>query len=298
MVTGTQRAGTTWVGSILSAGRASGYIHEPFNTTNVNIHNSPIKLPYQYIDESLDRDSDNIFSNYLDYFVNPSFKFFCNSFSPIRNIDSRYILPGRQVLLSGIGKKVKILKDPFALLSSEWLHKVLGWDIVIVVRHPAAFALSMVQKNWSVAPTVFREQSKALKHIYGSHKDLVEEYINFPNKKADLLGCAIYGWRLLHIAIAFYKRNYPQWTIVRHEDLSLRPDEGFEDLCEDLDLKYSKGMAAALKASVSGYTGSGKSRDAKLNMHKWKTALSPLEIDRIKTEAKAEWRIFYEEADW
>ena len=71
LVTGTQRAGTTWLGNILSAGDDVAYIHEPFNTTNVKIHNSPIRIPYHHINKQIDLGSGEVYKKYLDYFLNP-----------------------------------------------------------------------------------------------------------------------------------------------------------------------------------------------------------------------------------
>ena len=143
LVTGTQRSGTTWLGTILSCGTSVGYIHEPFNTVNVAIHDSPISIPYQHINKESNKRSSGAFLEYLEYFVDPGFRFFFNSVFPIKSIDSRYLIPGYQHILNGVKNGTQIIKDPFALLSAEWLHTSLNWDIVIVIRHPAAFALSM-----------------------------------------------------------------------------------------------------------------------------------------------------------
>jgi hypothetical protein len=298
LVTGTQRSGTTWLGNILSAGDEVGYIHEPFNTTNAKIHKSPIFIPYQYINDQIDKDEDSIYSNYINYFLNPGVKFFMNSFGPIRNIDSRYILPGKQILLNGWSNKMQIIKDPFALLSSEWMYHQLGWEIVIIVRHPAAFVLSMVEKKWTVASTVFEKQLNDLKYVYSNHMELVSAYINKPNKRNDLVGCAIMGWQLLHIAIDYFRNQYPDWIIVRHEDISKTPLEYSEKLYNKLQLPYSDAIRKSINKSISGETVNGTKRDPIKNMEKWRAKLDSNTIERIKRETYTIGRKFYSDYEW
>jgi len=298
LVTGTQRSGTTWVGKILSAHRDYGYVHEPFNTTNVQLHNSPITIPYQYINNQIDTTEQNKYSQYLDYFLHPGFRFFCNALSPIKKIDSRYLIPGYQNYLATKKSNVCIIKDPFALLSCEWLHKQHDWEVVIIVRHPAAFALSMKEKSWIVTPTVFNNQLDQLDHIYGNFYDMVNSYLTIEKKKDDLIGSSILGWNLLHIAIDYYRQKFPNWTYLRHEDLSNNPPPAFNELYDRLGLDYSENVIDKIKRSTTGIATSGVTRDAGKNVIKWKSTLSMEEINRIKEETFLVWKRFYNDEDW
>jgi len=150
LVTGTPRSGTTWVGKMLSANGTTGYIHEPFNHINARIHDSPIKYRHRYIDEKVELEQDGIFKKYLDYYFDPSWRFLFKSISKLSNVDSRYIVPFRQILRNFSDYPVSVIKDPFALLSAEWLHQTYNCEVVIVIRHPAAYALSMKQVYFKV----------------------------------------------------------------------------------------------------------------------------------------------------
>lgn len=297
LVTGTQRSGTTWLGTILSSNPTVGYIHEPFNTVNVALHNSPISIPYQYIGITGNLYPGSIV-DYLDYFTHPGLRFFFNSIFPIGSIDSRYLIPGHQYILNGFQAKTQIIKDPFALLSAEWLHNTLNWEIVITIRHPAAFALSMKEKNWIVTPTVFLKQIKEMFHIYGEYNKLVFEYLNKNDKRPDLIGSAILGWNLLHIAILYYKKKYPYWHYLRHEDLSMEPVKRFNDLFLKLNLKFTDKPRNKVLSSSSGKSTDGKFRDSSVNAKKWKQRLTEVEIHRIKQATSPFWHEFYTEADW
>jgi len=298
LVTGTQRSGTTWLGNILSAGRTAGYIHEPFNTTNVQLHNSPISIPYQYIDSHINTKEQNKYSNYLDYFLHPGLRFFCNALSPIKKIDSRYLLPGYQNYLAKKNSPISIIKDPFALLSCEWLHKQHDWEVVIIIRHPAAFALSMKEKSWIVTPTVFMNQLDQLDHIYAGYHEMVNSYLAIAKKKDDLIGSSILGWNLLHIAIDYYRQKFPNWIYLRHEDLSHNPLTAYNKLYDLIGLEYTQDVIGKVKQSTTGMATSGVNRDSEKNVLKWKNTLSKEEINRIKEETFPIWTRFYGEEDW
>src|SRR5699024_11082686 len=44
--------------------------------------------------------------------------------------------------------KKYLIKDPIACMSSEWLHNRFDMEVVIVIRHPAAFVASLKRLNW------------------------------------------------------------------------------------------------------------------------------------------------------
>jgi hypothetical protein len=44
---------------------------------------------------------------------------------------------------------VPLIKDPIALFAAEWLADVFGVRVVVLIRHPAAFAASLKRLNWT-----------------------------------------------------------------------------------------------------------------------------------------------------
>jgi hypothetical protein len=156
----------------------------------------------------------------------------------------------------------------------------------------------MKEKNWIVTPTVFEKQLKAMSHFYGDHGSLVKSYINKNNKRPDLIGSAILGWQLLHIAIKYYQEKYPNWCYIRHEDLSIDPIDQFVGLFNRLDIEYNLKAKSKIEATSQGVLTQGRYRDSHLNVKKWKQRLQVNEIDRIKNETYPLWKEFYMEEDW
>lgn len=55
----------------------------------------------------------------------------------------------RQLILEDreIGRRL-LIKDPLAYFSSKWFAKSYDMDVLILIRHPAAFAASLKQQGW------------------------------------------------------------------------------------------------------------------------------------------------------
>ena len=44
-----------------------------------------------------------------------------------------------------------LLKDPIAIMSCEWLAETFNMDVIVVIRHPAAFVASLKVAGWEFA---------------------------------------------------------------------------------------------------------------------------------------------------
>src|SRR5947209_3599913 len=145
-VTGSHRSGTTWVGKMLAASPCVGYIHEPFNLTHrPGICTATFPYWFTYITEE----------NEAPYFeaLKKTLAF---------HFDIRAELPALQSFRH-VGRMLKnyknfslyrfqhatpLVKDPIALFSSEWLAQRFDMNVVVLIRHPAAFTSSIKRLNW------------------------------------------------------------------------------------------------------------------------------------------------------
>ena len=296
-MTGTQRSGTTWVGKILSAHKDYGYVHEPFNRVNHLIHDAPIEFPFQFVNESIDANSQKAYSKYLNYFLNPSWKFLYRSLKGIKYVDSRYISPLRQFTESKSSGKVKIIKDPFALFSCEWLYS-LGWEIIIMCRHPAAYALSMLEKDWILTPRVLEEQSDEISHFYKGNEQYVHSYLRLKDRKNNLIESAIHAWNLQYCVIDYYRRKFPDWTLLYHEDLSRNPLSEFAKVFSNLGLDMEDSAVNQVKSTTEGSNLTGLKRNSSRNAQKWQSFLSNEQVKSIRQGTSRLWPEFYDETDW
>lgn len=66
-----------------------------------------------------------------------------------------------------------LLKDPIAVFSAEWLQSRFNMDVVVLIRHPAAFAGSIKVKNWTYPFAHFLEQPLLMKdYLHPFERDI------------------------------------------------------------------------------------------------------------------------------
>src|SRR5215216_127155 len=147
LVTGTHRSGTTWVGKMLAADATTAYISEPLNVLHrPGVFRPKIKYWYQYICEDNENEYLPAFQELLEFDYHLG--------AEIWSLRSRrdVLRMGRDfaIFYNGLMRGQRpLLKDPFAVFSTEWFAKCLHCKVVVAVRHPAAFASSLKRLNWS-----------------------------------------------------------------------------------------------------------------------------------------------------
>ena len=139
-------------------------------------------------------------------------------------------LRGAQALLVGRTRgSVPLLKDPLALFSAEWLAERFGTRVLVLIRHPAAFAASLLRLNWRFNFVHFTDQKALLEgDLAPLASDLraAEQTALPPIREAALL------WKCLHVVIRRYMVDHADWTFLRLEDIASDPVLCFRNLAE------------------------------------------------------------------
>src|SRR5262249_19508193 len=122
----------------------------------------------------------------------------------------------------------------------------------------------------------------------------------------DIISQSILLWRICHSVILRYRLKHPEWTFVRHEDLSARPAEEFRKLFARIGLEFTgrarrtievhshRGNPAEVDAGVVHQL----KRDSLSNIWNWTRRLGRDEILRIRKGTEALCHHFYADADW
>lgn len=285
---------------MLAASPNVGYVHEPFN-----VHRwpnwVPVRLPHVYM--YLCRENEHVYERAMEDVL--AFRY------PIRNIVSAP--NGRQVrqaaaefglsLFYRLRRMRPLLKDPIALMSAEWLAERFDMRTVVMIRHPAAFASSIKRLSWRFDFQNWRDQPLLQRDLLGPYEDRIRE---FAEREQDILEQAILMWNVLHHVIRGYEERHPDWSFVRHEDLSEEPLKGFRELYEKLDLAWDQFAEEAIVRSstdetrkeVPTYLHRTVRRDSRAARWTWTTRLSPEEQQRVRKgteEVAARW---YGDEDW
>ena len=199
-----------------------------------------------------------------------------------------------------------IIKDPLGLASAEWLADRFDMQVVVVVRHPAAFVSSLRAAGWSRFPFVtFGEQPELVRARLAPYQDELAAAIK---ERPDPIDSGALLWKLLHHHIRLLREDHPDWIFVRHEDLSRDPDTAFRAVYGQLGLDFSPKVERGLKRyteeprlldrlSLFGTRrrtmgASGKS------ISSVRTRMTPEEVQRVREVVGEVAQDFYDDADW
>src|SRR6185437_15631324 len=141
-----------------------------------------------------------------------------------------------------------LVKDPIALLSAEWLAETFEMDVVVLIRHPAAFAASLKRLGWKHSFATFIQDGRVPEVVRPYEAEIREQ----AERPGEILAQAALLWRLLYDAVDGYRERHPDWAFVRHEDASLDPAGTFEQLYDRLGLELTPAALAEIeRASAS-----------------------------------------------
>lgn len=296
LVTGSHRSGSTWVGRMIAKSPSVGYIHEPFNPAHrPGICGAYFDYWFTYV-------SDENSQFYYDHIKNClNFKYqLVKELKVIKSTKDfvRLLRDSSRTFAYRAFRKRPLVKDPISVFSAEWLAESFNMDVIVLIRHPAAFAGSLKEAYWPHPFSHFLQQPLLMQqHLY-NYKSEIEE---FARESKDIIDQAILLWNLMHYMILKYKKRHQNWKFVRHEELSAEPVSEFGKLFESLGLDYSFSVQKSI-AEHSNPTNHNKhnqlKRDSKSNICSWQKRLTETEIIRIKEGTKDIAAEFYNEEDW
>lgn len=301
LVTGAHRSGTTWVGKMLTASGEAAYISEPFNRwRRPGVFRGPIQCWYTYVC------SENSAEFALPYRQMLEFRYhFLDELSSLRSSkDAMRMLRDASTFLSGrLSGKRPLIKDPFAFFSTPWIAETFGCQVVIVVRHPAAFVSSLKRLDWPFDFTDLVSQPLLLRDWIAPFEQQMRRATSAPD---DLIGNASLLWCVLYLVATKFIEAHPGFLLAKHEDLSRDPVTGFAQLYNKLALTFSEQAKKTVSKSSTSDNPKEITRqdiygtrvDSQANLENWKKRLSAAEITRIRRITDEVSSIYYEGGDW
>ena len=194
-----------------------------------------------------------------------------------------------------------VVKDPIAIYSAGWLADTFNMDVIVLIRHPAAFVNSIVNRRLRHPFDHFLRQPLLMRDVLSPY---AAEIARFADVEQPMLDQGIMLWNLLHTPIARYRRERPAWSFLRLEDVAADPDATFRALYERLGLTYD----ASVRRIVADHSGSGNpaedadpashKRDSAASVVSWKRRLAPADVDRIRAGVETLSKEFYTDEDW
>ena len=290
LVTGSHRSGSTWTGKVISKAPKVRYIQEPFNIA-IKRYKPPFKYWFQYITSDVKHQQD--VKNYIDSFLRI---FHISSLTRLFKVRTVKGIYGHFLDLKRRATDRTIIKDPIAIMSTEWLYNNYNLDVVIIIRHPAAFVASLKVKKWEFDFNNYLNQPMLMKSYL---KDYEDEINDFSRNQKDIIDQGILLWKTIYGTVSYYKEKYKDdWCFVKHEDLSINPIEEFKNIFSKINLTFSDNVKSYIFETTNSGLKSDLKRNSKENVKTWKNRLTEEEIARVKIGTKPVWENFYTENDW
>ena len=196
-----------------------------------------------------------------------------------------------------------LVKDPIAVLAAPWLAREFDMQVVVMIRHPAAYAASLQRLNWTHDFSHFLDQPGLVDGLVPELRADIEEFARRP---PDVVDQAALLWEVIYTVVDRYRAAHPDWLLVRHEDLSTAPAGGFQSMCSRLGIEYSAGVerfvAETTSASNPAEAGEGVvhslRRHSAASVHTWHERLTAEEVARVRARTEETAAVFYADSDW
>lgn len=296
LITGSHRSGSTWVGKVLGLSSSLAYVHEPFHPGHrPGICRARFDHWFQYVCESNE-------SAYLADLAD-TLRFRYHLGAGLRGIDSMkdalwLVRDYLRFAYYRTARKRPLIKDPIAFFSAEWLARRLDMEVVVLIRHPAAFAGSLKKKNWTFDFHQFTAQPLLMEHQLSRFRTQIEAYAL---AERDIIDQAILLWNVIHDVVINYRDRHPDWIFLRHETLSSDPLGEFRALFSYLGIDFTTSIEQALQG-YSFYQAPGAvqrlRRDSQANILSWQSRLTAEEVVRIRENTSEIASRFYTDEDW
>jgi hypothetical protein len=191
-----------------------------------------------------------------------------------------------------------IIKDPTACFSSTWLYENYRMKVLVIVRHPCAFAASLKRIKWTFSFQHLLQQEQLMAdHLFPFRNEMEADPKNVIEQAALL-------WKAIYHVLGGFVAKHPEWIVVTHEELSLNPVRGFRQLFDRLDLEWPERARRVIEEHSSDKNPTDPTpgaahtlrRNSAENVGTWKSNLSRGEIQHVIEVCYPVARKFYDTA--
>ena len=298
LVTGAHRSGTTWVGKMLALAPGVAYIHEPFSPrTAAGLSPAGFDRYFTVVTS----ENQARYRPGLEQTIRFRYGLGAQLHSLRGGRDlARIPRDFARVERTRLSGARPLVKDPIALLSAEWLAETFEMDVVVLIRHPAAFAASLKRLGWKHSFATFIREGRVPEVVRPYEAEIRQQ----AERPGEILAQAALLWRLLYNAVDGYRERHPDWAFVRHEDASAEPVATFERLYAQLGLDLTPAAKEAIaRASAPDNpaelaTPYAVELDSAASIGRWREDLTAEEVETLRERTRDVWPRFYSDDDW
>ena len=303
LVTGSHRSGSTWVGRTLARSATVTYINEPFHPrSQAGVCRTRPAHWYEYVcseNENQRGWRDSLGKTLsLKYDLGAG----ARAIRVPRDV-GRLCRDWSVFTLSRLTGGRALLKDPIAFFSTPWIADRFDARVIVLTRHPAAFASSLVRLNWTFDFTHWLNQPLLMRDLLSPFRNELEMAVT---ENLDTVAQASLCWKIIASVTKKWEEEHPEWMFRTHEELSRDPVSEFEDLFAFAGLKYENHIQSAIVRNTrkgnpaeapSGHADALR-RDSRANVKNWKHRLDPSQVARIRDSVGEIAEHFFDEHSW
>lgn len=263
VIVGNGRSGTSWVGETLGKAPDVIYYREPCNPSFHGIEDDSVWsrfVPVGGNDEYFDKCLEDAFAGLVAG----------SSGRSLRQIVRQLARPYRV-----------IVKDIAAYPSLEWLYKRWNPMVLIIIRHPCDYVLSVR------AAGLDRTETGRLRGLIGNERlrdGVLRPYLRDLEAVEGGIETSAAIWGIKNLIVADAMSRNSSWKIVNYDDLCRDPVREFEALYSECGLTWTAQIKEWVRGKseldVSGTYNT--SRVSSRQIGAWRKRTSPDEVDRLR----------------
>lgn len=300
-MTGSHRSGTGWVGSMIAASPSHpvAYLWEPFSPlARPGIRDVAFDAWFTYVCEANEESYEPGLRDMLAYRYRYG--------AEVRAIRTpkdagRMVRDAARFRRFRARRARPLLKDPIAVFSSGWIADRLDAQVIVLIRHPAAFVNSVVHRRLRHPFGDFVSQPLLMDTLPQPYGDQIRR---FAADEQPLLDQGILLWNLIHHAIAEFRERRPDWLFLRLEDVAEDPLARFGEMFDLLGMPLEDEVRATIVAHSDASNPDQVSdmastrRNSRAAVHAWRRSVSDEDLARIRDGVEPLASAFYDGSDW
>lgn len=296
LVTGSHRSGSTWAGNMLSIPPTVAYVNEPFN---IKYHPGTPRPHFEHWYTYVCKENEAAHFEYIQECLTYRSHILRNTlkYGSVNDIKKQILYQGRILNARRTGKR-PLMKDPLAILAVEWLANTFDMEVVLLIRHPAAFVGSLKKANWSHPFDHFLQQPLLMEKYLSEFES---EITKFSETEQGIVDQGILLWNIIYSVVLKYQASYgDKWIFIKHEQISADPLREFKLLYNRLESPFTDYVESRIAefSFVKPEDQDSQRRDSKTVIKNWQKRLTEAEIARVKEKTDRVSSQFYSDEDW
>jgi hypothetical protein len=299
LIAGSHRSGSTYLGSVLRRSGKYWYLHEPCNR-RFGMAKVRHSFPYAAIDDPTE------YNPVIDELVRgiPTYKSFNISTARRERLKPYMSNIRGQLRHAAYGVFLKhlwpmLVKDPIASFAADYVWKKFDFDVIVLIRHPAAFYQSIRRRNWSFDFRNFLQQDRLMARHLSDYREMMTRDLS-KVEEISLLWACIYK-----VLADFHAEADGAWIWLRHEDLCLDPMGEISAIMDRLDIPMSRRVEAYIRRTTGGESADARGdrlhdlvRNSEDVAYSWRGKVGRDELRRIRDITMPVAGRYYAEAEW